>query len=169
MDNEENHTWLVLVIQKINDRPLILGAPQGITITPNHILHGFRNTHGGEINPVTTVQQQLNRLKICLTLFGSLWFQEFTRRQFLLLWKEKGITPQIGDIVLFRNEPSYKNELSIARITTCSRGKIVTYTAQQLNTGERLEDAPSPSTNTCAIYIHSWTWRKLKPRNGFLG
>ena len=85
MDNEELQTWLVLVIQKINDRPFLLGAPQGITITPNKILHGFRNTHCDEINPETTVEQQLNRWKICLTLFGSLWIQEFTQRQYLVL------------------------------------------------------------------------------------
>ena len=88
MDDEELHTWLVLLIQMVNNRPVILGAPQGITITPNYILHGFRNTHGDEINPEITVQQQLNRWKICQMLFGSLWIQEFTRRQFLLLWKE---------------------------------------------------------------------------------
>ena len=46
MDNKELHTWLDLIIQKMNNRPLILGAPQGITITHNHILLGFRNTHG---------------------------------------------------------------------------------------------------------------------------
>ena len=123
MDNEELHTWLVLAIQKVNDRPLILGAPQEITITPNPILHGFRNTHGNEINRETTVQQQLNRWNKCLTLFGSLWIQEFTRRQFLLLWKEQGITPQIENIVLFRNEPCYKHELSTARIANLLKSK----------------------------------------------
>ena len=40
LDYEELHTWLVLVIQKVNDRLLILGAPQRITITPNHICMG---------------------------------------------------------------------------------------------------------------------------------
>ena len=64
MDDEELHTWLVLVIQKVNDRQLILGAPQGIMITPNHILHGFRNTRGDEINPgdycSTTTEQMEN-------------------------------------------------------------------------------------------------------------
>ena len=34
MDDEELHTWLNMVIEKINDRPLILGAPLGITLTP---------------------------------------------------------------------------------------------------------------------------------------
>ena len=72
MDDEELHTWLVLLTQKVIDRPLILGAPQGITITPNHILHGFRNTHRDEINLETTVQQQLNRWHICLKFFKSL-------------------------------------------------------------------------------------------------
>ena len=56
-------------------------------------------------------------------LFGSLWIQEFTRRQFLLLWKEQGITPQLEHIVLFRNEPCYKQELSAARITILLKRK----------------------------------------------
>ena len=45
MDDEELLTWIHLVIDKINNRPLILGAPVGITLTPNHILLGFRNSH----------------------------------------------------------------------------------------------------------------------------
>ena len=49
MNDEELLTWLNLVIQKINNRPLILSAPLGITLTPNHILLGFRNTHGEEV------------------------------------------------------------------------------------------------------------------------
>ena len=61
MDDEELLTWLDLVIQKINNRPLIPGAPLGITLMLNHILHGIRNTHG--------------------------------------------LGPNMGDIVLFRNEP----------------------------------------------------------------
>ena len=38
MDDEKLHPWLNMVIEKINDRPPILGAPQGITFNPNHIL-----------------------------------------------------------------------------------------------------------------------------------
>ena len=68
IDDEELHTRLALVIQMVNNRSLILGDPQGITITPNHILLGFRNTHGDEINLKTTVQQHLIRWKICLIL-----------------------------------------------------------------------------------------------------
>ena len=75
MDDEELLTWLNLVIQRINDRPLILGAPMGITLTPNHVLQGFRNTHGEEINPENPVQRQLNRWNVALLLFGSLWTQ----------------------------------------------------------------------------------------------
>ena len=78
MDDEELLTWLNLVIQKIIDRPLILGAPLGKTLTPNHVLLGLRNTHGEEINPENTIQCQLNRWHISLLLFGSLWTQEFS-------------------------------------------------------------------------------------------
>ena len=62
MDEEELQTWLSLVIQKINDRPLILEAPQGITLTPNYVLLGFRNTHEEEVNPDIPIQQQLTEL-----------------------------------------------------------------------------------------------------------
>ena len=69
MDDEELHTWLNMVIEKINDRPLILGAPLGITLTPNHILLGFRNTHGDEINPDIPVHE-FNHMIITSVLGG---------------------------------------------------------------------------------------------------
>ena len=116
MNEEELLTWLNLVIQKINDRPLILGAPLSITLTTDHILLGFRNTHGEEVNPEISVLRQLTRWQVALQLFGSLWTQEFSRRNFLVVWKEQSQVPNIGDIVLFRNEPCYK-QLSAARIT----------------------------------------------------
>ena len=92
MSNEELLTWLSLGIQKVNDRPLILGMPLGITLASNHILHGFRNTQGDEmntqgdkINLETSVQRQLTRLQIFLLTLGSLWIQEFTHRNFLIV------------------------------------------------------------------------------------
>ena len=105
MNDEELLTWLNLVIQKINDRPLILGAPLGITLTPNHVLLGFRNTHGEEVNPEISVLCQITRWQVALWLFGSLWTQEFSRRNFLVVWKEQSQAHNIGDIVLFRNKP----------------------------------------------------------------
>ena len=41
MNDEELLTWIHLVIDKLNNRPLILAALLGITLTPNHILLGF--------------------------------------------------------------------------------------------------------------------------------
>ena len=73
MDDKELHTWLNMVKDKVNDCPLILGAPQGISITPNHVLLGFRNAHGEEINLDVPVQHQLIRWKTCLAIFYSLW------------------------------------------------------------------------------------------------
>ena len=61
MDDEELHTWLSMVTEKVNDQPLILGAPQGIIITPNHVLLGFRNTHGEEVDLDVSAQHQLTR------------------------------------------------------------------------------------------------------------
>ena len=121
MDDEELRTWLCMITEKVNDRPLILGAPQGITITPNHVLLGFRNTHGEEVDLDVPVQQQLTRWKTCLTIFYSLWIQEFTRRRFNVVWKTQSIVPKVGDIVLFRNESIYKHELSAARVSQVLR------------------------------------------------
>ena len=110
MDDKELLTWLHMVIDKINNRPLILGATVGITLTPNHILLGFRDSHGDEVNPDVSVQHQLSRWKIILNLFNSLWTQEYTRRRPTVTWKQQGAVPQVGDIVLFRNK------LSAARV-----------------------------------------------------
>ena len=70
--DKELLTWTHLVIDKINSRPLILEAPLGITLTPNHIILGFPDSHGDKINPDVSVQHQLSRCKIVLNLFNSL-------------------------------------------------------------------------------------------------
>ena len=41
MNDEELLTWIHLVIDKLNNWPPILGAPLGITLTPNHVLLGL--------------------------------------------------------------------------------------------------------------------------------
>ena len=108
MDNEELHTWPNMVIEKINDRPLILGAPLGITLTPNHILLGFRDNHGEEINPESSVRHQITKWRVGLSLFGSLWTPEYTRSHLTVSCKKQDQVPKVGDIVLFVNEPCYK-------------------------------------------------------------
>ena len=72
LDDEELLTWSQMFIDELNNRPLILTAPLGITITPNHILQGYKEGHGDEINPNTPVQHQLSRWKIALNAFTSL-------------------------------------------------------------------------------------------------
>ena len=42
MDDKKLLTWTHGVIEKLNNRPLILRAPLGITLTPNHVLQAFR-------------------------------------------------------------------------------------------------------------------------------
>ena len=49
-------------------------------------------------------------------MFHSLWEQEYTRSKFTVTWKDQGNLPQVGDIVLFKNEPIYKNPFSAARV-----------------------------------------------------
>ena len=116
MDDEELLTWIHSITEELNNRPLILGAPLGITLTPNHILQGFRDNYGDEVNTNTPVQHQLSRWNIALKLFNSLWEQEYTRRRLTVSWKDQGITPQVGDIVLFKNEPIYRRPISAARV-----------------------------------------------------
>ena len=76
MNDEELLTWIHLVIDKLNNRPLILAAPLGITLTPNHILLGFRECYGDKINPDVSIQHQISRWRIVLNLYHSLWEQE---------------------------------------------------------------------------------------------
>ena len=52
MDDEELLTWTHQIIDKLNNRPLILGAPLGITLTPNHVLLGFRNCYSWDSETV---------------------------------------------------------------------------------------------------------------------
>ena len=117
MDDKELNTWLIMVTEKVNNRPLILGALQGITITRNHVLLGVWNTHREEINLEVPVQRQLTRWTTCLYVFDSLWTQEYTRRRFNVVWKNQTLTPKVGDIVLFKNEPIYKHSLFANRIS----------------------------------------------------
>jgi hypothetical protein len=116
MDDKELLTWTHGVIEKLNNRPLILGAPLGITLTPNHVLQGFRECFGDEVKPTASINQQISRWNVVLNLFHSLWEQEYTRRKFTVAWKDQGNLPQVGDIVLFKNEPIYKNPISAARV-----------------------------------------------------
>ena len=112
-----------MVIDKLNNRPLILGDPLGITLIPNHVLLGFKDCYGYEINPDATVQHQLSRWKIALNLFNSIWEQEYTRRRLTITWKEQGRSPQVGDVVLFKNEPIYCHPISAARVEVLLRRK----------------------------------------------
>ena len=98
------------------DRPLILGVSLGITLSPNHILLGFRNNHGGEVNPEVPGQHQLTKWNVGLSMFGSLWIQEYTRHCITIAWRKQDMVPKVGDIILFFNKPCYKHELSAARI-----------------------------------------------------
>ena len=116
MDDKELLTWSHMVIDKLKNPPLILGAPLGITLTPNHVLQGFKDCYGDKINPDATVQHQLSRWKIALNLFNSLWEQEYTRQRLTITWKEQGRSPQVGDVVLFKNEPICHHPISAARV-----------------------------------------------------
>ena len=69
--------WLNLVIQKVNNRPLILGALLGITLTPNHILPWIQEHPGRGDQPeiklhkctVCEIAVQFNNLTVLFNLF----------------------------------------------------------------------------------------------------
>ena len=63
-NNEELHTWLNLIIQKINNRPVILGASQGIMLMLMLMLMLTPNLRDSEIIPETPIQQQLTRWNV---------------------------------------------------------------------------------------------------------
>ena len=115
MDDKELLIWSHMVINKLNNRPLILGAPLGITLTPNHVLQGFKDCYRDEVNPEATVQHQLSR-KIAINLFNSLWEQEYARGRLTVTLKEQGRSPQVGDVVLFKNEQIFFHPISAARV-----------------------------------------------------
>ena len=91
--------------------------------TPNHILLGFRECYRDEINPDVSIQHQISRWRINLNLYHSLWEQEYTRRRLTVTWKDQGLVPQVGDIVLFKNKPFYRHTISAARVQALFRGK----------------------------------------------
>ena len=102
MDNEElnDNVGSTLTLRKSTTG---LSSWWLLTLTLNHILLGF----GDEVNPEGSVQCQLTRWKIALSLFSSLWTQEYTKRCLTVTWKKQGLVSQVGDIVLFRNKPCY--------------------------------------------------------------
>ena len=128
MDDEELLTWTHGVIEKLNNRPLILGAPLGITLTPNHVLQGFRECFGDEVKPTASINHQISRWNVVLNLFHSLWEQEYTRCKFTVTWKDQGNLHQIGDIVLFKNEPIYKTQSQLPEWSSSSSERTETST-----------------------------------------
>ena len=56
-------------------------------------------------------------------LYYSLWEQEYTRRRLTMSWKDQGLVPKVGDIVLFKNEPIYRHAISAARVQALLRRK----------------------------------------------
>ena len=105
---EELFTWENMVIDKLNNCPLILGTPLRITLTPNCVLQGLRLCYCGEINPDALVQHQLFRWKIILHLFNSLWEQEYNR------WG-----------VIFKNETIYCHQISTDRVEAHRKNRDV--------------------------------------------
>ena len=58
MDDEELLTWIHLVIDKLNNRPLILGAPLGITLTPT--TYSLSSGSASETRSTLTSQSNTN-------------------------------------------------------------------------------------------------------------
>ena len=118
MSDEEFRTWLSKVMQKVNDRPLFLGLPIGVKLTPNHVLHGFPGDFHCEEKLSFPVGQQLQRWRTALQVFGNLGCEEYARRNYHVIWAHQGKVPKINDLVLNRNEPRYAQPHTIARVVS---------------------------------------------------
>ena len=115
MNQEEFNTWIAKVMQTANDRPLVLGLPEGLTITPNNVLLGFRENYSKIENsiPQPGISSQIQRWRNAMSLFYRYWDQEFAGRRYHVKG-QKEFSPKIGDYVLFRNEPIYGHTHTIA-------------------------------------------------------
>ena len=104
MSNQEFLTWLARITSIVNDRPLILAAPLGLSLTPNDILQFKSGDFVGSWENETKVGKQLERVKRCLDLFRQSWEAEFSRRSQLVPGGKKSFSPEVRDIVLVKGE-----------------------------------------------------------------
>ena len=77
-----------------------------------------------EMKVISSLNLKFESIKFrvfALNLFNSLWEQEYTRRRLTVSWKEQGRSPQVGDVVLFKNEPIYRHPISAARVKALLR------------------------------------------------
>ena len=104
LTSEEFVTWLATITDKVNNRPLVLSAAVGLTLTPNDILHGSSHQYAGAEDSTTSIGLQLQRLKKCIGLFHTSWQTEFSRRSLLVHGDRSNIHPEKGDVVLIKGE-----------------------------------------------------------------
>ena len=71
MSNQKFLTWLAKIASIVNDRPLILGAPLSLSLTPNDILQFKSGDFVGSWENETKVGKQLSRVKRYQAVLGG--------------------------------------------------------------------------------------------------
>ena len=104
MSQEEFNTWLARIANIANNRPLVIGMPIGVTLTPNDILLGRQGEYKGSWDGKTKVAAQLARVQENLRLFHERWQGELFRRNRKVKNKTENDKIEEGDIVLIRGD-----------------------------------------------------------------
>ena len=114
MEQEEFNTWLTRVEDIANSRPLVMGLPIGITLTPNDLLKGRQEDFQGSWEGSSKVAKQMNRIQENLKLFYETWSGEMMRRNRPVKNKTANNEVCMGDIVLVRGE--IKERMILGRV-----------------------------------------------------
>ena len=114
MEQEEFNTWLTKVEDVANSRPLVLGLPIGITITPNDLLKGRQEDFQGSWEGSSKVAKQMNRIQENIKLFYHTWSGEMMRRNRPVKNRIANNEICMGDIVFVKGE--IKERMILGRV-----------------------------------------------------
>ena len=114
MGQEEFHTWLAKVEDMANSRPLVMGLPIGITLTPNDLLKGRQEDFQGSWEGGSKVARQMHRIQHNLRLFYETWSGEMMRRNRPVKNRTANKEICMGDIVLVKGE--VKERMILGRV-----------------------------------------------------
>ena len=120
MEQEEFNTWLTKVEDVANSRPLVLGLPIRITITPNDLLKGRQEDFQGSWEGSSKVAKQMNRIQENIKLFYHTWSGEMMRRNQPVKNRIANNDICMGDIVFVKGE--IKERMILGRVVEGARG-----------------------------------------------
>ena len=161
MDDKELLTWIHLQsLIKSKTVSWIWELPWGLlSLLTTSFLGSEILTERKSIRKYWSYINSLHRWKIVRSLFNSLWTQEYTRRRLTVTWKEQGLVPQVGGMVLFRNKPIYRHEISAARIQTLFKRKNSDIYCATIKYRREVGGPTISSRDISVICTRSWEWK----------